>query len=143
MQIPSDVAVSAITKQVKDAIEKENTISINGHEIAYKEANQLCQCGHIQIGHVHWNGGLSIPDGAPTYCGFEGCMCGEFRLRNYPTTEGSKTQFERKFERIINLFVTVEIQFGHVLPSDFTDEFIAAVKDARDYCKEFMEKENE
>lgn len=118
-------------------------ININGHAIAYAKANQLCKCGHIQIGHVHWNGGLGIPEGAPTYCGFEGCQCGEFRLRDYPTTEGAATQFERKFERIINLFATVEINFGHTLPSDFCDEFIEAVKDARDYCAEYLEKDDD
>jgi len=116
-------------------------MKLNGQTINWtrEEAHSLCQCGHIKLAHVHFNGGLGIPEGTPTHCGFEGCPCGTFQDRKYPTTEGDKNQFERNFERIINLFATVEINFGYVLPSDFCDEFLAAVKHTRDYCKEIQD----
>lgn len=116
-------------------------MQLNGQTINWtrEEAHSLCQCGHIKLGHVHYNGGLNIPDGTPTYCGFQDCQCDEWRDRVYQTTEGEKELLERKFERIINLFAMVEIQFGYTLPSDFCDEFLAATKEARDYSKAKIE----
>lgn len=116
-------------------------MKLNGQKIEWsrEEAHSLCQCGHNKLAHVHYNGGLNLPDGTPTYCGFEDCPCDIWRTRIYQTTEGGKNTFERKFERIINLFFSVEISFGYVLPSDFSDEFLTAVKEARDYCVETIE----
>lgn len=120
-------------------------MKLNGQTINWtrEESHSLCQCGHIKLGHVHYNGDLGIPDGTPTYCGYEDCQCGKFRDRVIQTTEGNKNQFERKFERIINLFVSVEIVYGYTLTTEFSDEFLAAVKEARDYCKERIETAEE
>lgn len=117
-------------------------MQLNGQTITWskEESNSLCQCGHNKLGHVHYNGGLNLPDGTPTYCGFEDCQCGDFRDRIFQTTEGDKSTFERKFERIINLFCTIEIEFGYTMTSEFTDEFLTAVKEARDYCKYQIEE---
>ena len=116
-------------------------MKLNGQTINWtrEECYSLCQCGHYKMSHVHFNGGLDISEGTPTYCGFDNCHCGQFKDRVYQTTEGDKKTFERNFERIINLFVTIEINFGYILPSDFSDEFISAVKNARDYCLQQIE----
>lgn len=67
-------------------------MKLNGQNIEWsrEESNSLCQCGHIKLAHVHFNGGLNLPDGTPTYCGYEDCQCGEWRDRTYQTTEGEK-----------------------------------------------------
>ena len=111
-------------------------MNLNGQLIhnAQEQLNTLCICGHNQLGHVHFNGGLNIPEGTPTWCGLDECQCGKFQKRIYQTTESVPRGVDRKFERVT---------FGYTLPTDFCDEFLATLKDLNDDVKHALEAEGE
>ena len=119
-------------------------MKLNGQTImnAKEQINTLCVRRHNQLVHVHYNGGLNIPEGTPTYCGFNEYQCGKFRKRTYQMNELAHTELDRKFKRVINLFATIEILFDYPLPSGFCDEFLASVKDLKDYVDNAIETEN-
>jgi len=119
-------------------------MNLNGQTItnAKEQLDTLCICGHNQLGHVHFNGGLNIPEGTPTWCGFDECQCGKFQKRIYKTTESVPRGIDRKFERVVNLFASIEIYFRYDLPTDFCDEFLATLKNLSDDVKHALETEN-
>ena len=62
---------------------------------------------------------------------------------NAVSSENDPRGVDRKFERVVNLFATIEITFGYTLPTDFCDEFLATLKDLNDDVKHALEAEGE
>jgi hypothetical protein len=59
-----------VAKYLKNEI--KHSFCLNGQIIDWdlEEQNSLCVCGHTKLAHIHFNGGLNIPEGQATYCGY-------------------------------------------------------------------------
>jgi hypothetical protein len=91
---------------------------LNGQKIewAYYEQNKLCVCGHTKLAHIHFNGGLNIPDGTPTYCGFENCDCDSFTEQTLETLSTN----------VVNELAGLDMKY--TLVSDDHDRLLGAIQ---------------
>ena len=98
---------------------------LNGQKIEWKlyEQNKLCVCGHTKLAHVHFNGGLNVPDGTTTYCGFGECDCDKFTPQSINSLSTN----------LVNLLAGLDMKY--TLTSSERDTFLKAIQSLDEFAK--------